>query len=69
MVEKNDAVFAVGLIIASSVVGYGFNAVRARPLPWVYQNKTQRFDAEVEKLAVNQDHVDQTVGRPKGVKP
>jgi rhodanese-related sulfurtransferase len=41
--RHKDAVFVIGLIVVSSVAGYAVNALRAQPLPWVYQNKEQRL--------------------------
>jgi rhodanese-related sulfurtransferase len=47
---KSDAVFVAGVILASAVIGFGLNAVRPRPLPWVYQDKAERLSGVVEKL-------------------
>lgn len=52
---KNDAVFAAGVIIASTAAGYGLNVVRAKPLPWVYQDKAQRLEAAVGTVVSSMD--------------
>jgi hypothetical protein len=47
---KSDVVFVVALIMASAVIGYGVNAVRVKPLPWVYRDRAERLIEAVEKL-------------------
>jgi rhodanese-related sulfurtransferase len=63
---KSDAVFAVGLIIASAVIGYGANAARAKPLPWVYRDKAERLSGAVEKLNIPVQAQASAAGAPGG---
>lgn len=49
---KTNAVFMAGLVVLSVLFGWVLNAMRAGPLPLIYQGKAQRIEMAVRSVVV-----------------